>query len=140
MLWDFEVFSEMDRLRREMNNLFSGYEQSVGNNTFPLMNVYDSKDNLIVTAELPGLSKDQIKITFADNVLTLSGELKALLKSKGMTIVRRERSNGEFEKALRIPTKVKQDAISASFANGILTVTLPKADEVKPKTIAIEAK
>ena len=140
MLWDFDVFSEMDRLRREMNNLFAGYEQSVGNTTFPLMNVYDSKDNLVVTAELPGLSKDQVKITFADNVLTVSGELKALPKSKGMGVVRRERSEGEFEKALRVPTKVKQDAISASFANGILTVTLPKADEVKPKTIAIEAK
>jgi len=140
MLWDFDVFSEMDRLRREMNDLFSGYEPSAGNTTFPLMNVYDSKDNLVVTAELPGLSKDQVKITFADNVLTVSGELKALPKSKGMAVVRRERSEGEFEKALRVPTKVKQDAISASFANGILTITLPKADEVKPKTIAIEAK
>lgn len=140
MLWDFDVFSEMDRLRREMNNLFSGYQQTVGNATFPLMNVYDSKDNLIVTAELPGLAKDQVMITFSDNVLTLSGELKALPNTKGMAIVRRERSEGEFEKTLRIPTKVKQDAISASFANGILTVTLPKADEVKPKTIAIEAK
>ena len=140
MLWDFDVFSEMERLRREMNNLFSGYEQSVGNTTFPLMNVYDSKDNLIVTAELPGLSKDQVKITFADNVLTLSGELTALPNTKGMAIVRRERSEGEFEKTLRVPTKVKQDAISASFANGILTVTMPKAEEVKPKTIAIEAK
>jgi HSP20 family protein len=140
MLWDFDVFSEMERLRREMNNLFSGYEQTAGNATFPLLNVYDSKDNIVVTAELPGLSKDQVKISFADNILTLSGELKALPKSKGMTIVRRERSEGEFEKTLRIPTKVKQDAISASFTNGILTITLPKADDVKPKTIAIEAK
>jgi len=140
MLWDFDVFSEMERLRREMNNLVSGYEQSGGNPTFPLMNVYDSKDDLVVTAELPGLSKDQVKITFADNVLTLSGEIQALPKSKGMVIVRRERSEGAFEKTLRVPTKVKQDAISASFANGILTITLPKAEEVKPKTIAIEAK
>lgn len=140
MLWDGGIFSEMERLRREMNNLFSGYEQSAGNTSFPLMNVYDSKDDIVVTAELPGLSKEQVKITFADNILTLSGELKALPTSKGMALVRRERSEGEFEKTLRVPTKVRQDAISASFANGILTITLPKADEVKPKTIAIEAK
>lgn len=138
-MWDFDVFSEMDRLRREMNNLFSGYQPSVGNATFPLMNVYDSKDNLVVTAELPGLTKDQVKITFADNVFTLSGEVKALPNTKGMGIIRRERSEGAFEKKLRIPTKVKQDSITASFTNGILTVTLPKADEAKPKTIAIEA-
>jgi HSP20 family protein len=140
MVWDFDVFSEMERLRREMNGLFSGYEQAAGSVTFPLMNVYDDKDALVVTAELPGLSKDQVRITFADGVLTLSGELKALPGLKGMAVVRRERSEGEFEKTLRIPTKVKQDAISASFDNGILTVTLPKAEEAKPKTIAIEAK
>jgi HSP20 family protein len=139
MLWDFDVFNEMERLRREMNNLVSGYERD-GNPTFPLINVYDGKNDLVVTAELPGLSKDQVKITFADNVLTLSGEIKALPKSKGMIVVRRERSEGAFEKTLRVPTKVKPDAISATFANGILIITLPKAEEVKPKTIAIEAK
>jgi len=140
MLWNVDLFSEMERLRREMNNPYSGYEQSMGNTTFPHLNAYDSKENIVVTAELPGLSKDQVKITFADSILTLSGNLKALFASKGMIIVRRERSEGEFEKTLRIPTKVKQDAISASFTNGILAITLPKADEVKPKTIAIEAK
>jgi len=140
MLWDYDVLSEMDRLRREMNNLFSGYGQATGTATYPLMNVYDSRDTIIVTAELPGITRDQVKITVADGVLTLAGETKPLAKAKGMTVVRQERSEGEFEKAFRIPTKVKQDAIAASFANGILTITLPKAEEAKPKTIAIEAK
>jgi len=140
MLWDYDVLSEMDRLRREMNNLFSGYGQATGTATYPLMNVYDSRDTIIVTAELPGITRDQVKITVADGVLTLAGETKPLAKAKGMTVVRQERSEGEFEKAFRIPAKVKQDAISASFTNGILTITLPKAEEAKPKTIAIEAK
>jgi len=140
MLWDLDVFSEMDRLRRDMNNLFSGYGQAAGSATFPLMNVYDSKDNIIVTAELPGITKDQVKITVVDDVLTLAGETKPLVKAKGMAMIRHERSEGEFEKTFRIPIKVKQDAIAASFANGILTITLPKAEEAKPKTIAIEAR
>jgi HSP20 family protein len=140
MLWDTDVFNEMERLRRGMNNLFSGYGQAVGTATFPLMNVYASKDNIIVTAELPGITRDQVKITVADGVLTLTGETKPPVKTKGMAVIRQERSEGEFEKTFRIPTKVKQDAITASFVDGILTITLPKAEEAKPKNITIEAK
>jgi len=140
MLWDTDIFSEMDRLRREMNNLFSNFGHTDGSTTFPLMNVYDDKEKIVVTAELPGLGKDQVAITFSDGVLQLSGKQQPLAKTKGITVIRKERSEGEFEKTLRIPTKIKRDAINASFNNGILTITLPKAEEAKPKTIAIEAK
>jgi len=140
MLLTMDIFSEMERLRREMNNLFSNYEPVSGATTYPLMNVYDDKDNILVTAELPGLTKDQVNITFTDGVLTLSGKQQPLAKAKGMAIFRQERSEGDFEKTLRVPVKIKQDAIKASFNNGILMVALPKAEEVKPKTIAIEAK
>lgn len=140
MLWDLDIFSELERLRREMNNLHSSYGQSAGSSTYPLMNVYDGKESIIVTAELPGMTREQVKITFSDGILTLSGDLDPLEKAAGMTIIRQERAEGEFEKTFRIPTKVKPEAINASFANGILTITLPKAEEVKPKTIAIEAK
>ncbi|MBN2036278.1 MAG: Hsp20/alpha crystallin family protein [Chitinispirillaceae bacterium] len=141
MLWDLDLFSEMDRLRREMNNLFSPYARSSNSaTTFPLLNVYDDKDAITVTAELPGLSKDQVNITFSEGILTLSGTLEPLKKVKDMVAVRKERAEGAFEKTLRVPVKVNQDAIAASFANGILTITMPKAEEAKPKTISIEAK
>jgi len=140
MLWDVDIFSEMDRLRREMNGLFSNYGRTSGATTYPLLNAYDEKDNLVVTAELPGLSKDQVNITFSDGVLTIAGKQETPTNLKGMTVVRKERSEGQFEKTLRIPMKINQDGISASFSNGILTVTLPKAEEAKPKTISIEAK
>ena len=140
MLWDMDIFSEMERLRREMNNLFSNYGSNSASSTYPLMNVYDDKENILVTAELPGLAKEQVNITFSDGILTVSGKQQPLAKTKGMTVVRKERSEGDFEKTLRVPTKIKQDAIKASFSNGILTVAIPKAEEVKPKTIAIEAK
>jgi len=140
MLWDADLFSEMERLRREMNGLFSNFGQASVSTTYPLMNVYDDKDNILVTAELPSLAKDQVNITFSDGILTVSGKQQPLATTKGMTVVRKERSEGDFEKTLRVPIKIKQDAIKASFGNGILSITMPKAEEVKPKTIAIEAK
>ena len=140
MLWGIDVLNEMERLKREMNGLFSNYGNVSGTTTFPLLNAYEDKDNIVVAAELPGLTKDQVNITFSDGVLTLSGNQETPEKLKEMGVVRKERSEGDFEKTLRIPVKVNQEAISASFSNGILSITLPKAEEAKPKTISIEAK
>jgi len=140
MIFNVDLWNEMDRLRREMNSLFTGYDRASASTTYPLVNVYDDKDAVIVTAELPGMTKEQVHITFADGALTLSGKLEPLSAAKKMTIVRQERSLGAFEKSLRIPTKIDQEKIGASFLNGILTVTLPKAEEAKPKTIQIDVK
>ncbi|MFP4417596.1 MAG: Hsp20/alpha crystallin family protein [Chitinispirillaceae bacterium] len=140
MLWDVDLWREMERLRREMDGLFSNYGRASGATTYPLLNVYDDKDNIVVTAELPGMTRDQVTITFSEGVLTIAGKQKPLARSKEMTVVRQERAAGEFEKTLRIPTKVEQDKISASFDNGVLTIQMPKAEEARPKTIAIEAK
>ena len=140
MWWNGNMFSEMERLRGEMNNLFSNYGKGGGSATFPLVNVYNGKEDIVVTAELPGLSKDSVNITFTDGVLAISGTLGSLEKTKSMTAVRKERSEGDFEKTITIPTKIEADSINAAFKDGILTVTLPKAEEVKPRTIAIEAR
>jgi HSP20 family protein len=140
MLWDVDVWSEMERLRREMNGLFSDYGRTSGSTTYPLTNVYEGGENIVVTAELPGMTKDGVSITFSDGALTISGKQEPLANVKKMTVIRQERSLGDFEKTLRIPTKIDQGKIAASFANGILTVTLPKSEEAKPKTITIEAK
>jgi len=115
MLWDVDIFSEMERLRREMNNLFTDYGRVTGSSTYPLLNAYEDKDNLVVTAELPGLTKEKVSITFSDGVLTIAGKHEPLEKIKKMTAVRKERPEGAFEKTLRIPTKVNQNAISASL-------------------------
>ncbi|MGD9202364.1 MAG: Hsp20/alpha crystallin family protein [Chitinispirillia bacterium] len=141
MLWGVDILNEMNRLRKEMNGIFSNYGHANGTAaTFPLLNAYEDKDNVLVTAELPGLTKDQVNITFSDGVLTLSGKQEIPEKLKEMGVIRKERSEGDFEKTLRIPMKVNQESISASFSNGILSITLPKAEEAKPKTISIEAK
>jgi HSP20 family protein len=140
MLWNVDVWSEMDRLCREMNDLLSDFHHTGGAATYPLINVYDDPDAIVITAELPGMTKDKVNITYVDGVLTLSGKLEPLASVKEMAVVRQERSIGRFEKTVRIPTVVRQEKISASFTDGILTVTLPKSEEAKPKTIRIEAK
>lgn len=140
MFWNTDVLHEMNRLRREMNNLFSSYPGSSSTNaTYPLINVYDNPDTIVVTAELPGMSKEKIAIKFVDNSLILSGKLNDCDESKKMTMIRSERSKGDFEKTVRLPSKIIAERIEASFVNGILSVSLPKAEEAKPKTITVNA-
>ncbi|MBN1759415.1 MAG: Hsp20/alpha crystallin family protein [Chitinispirillaceae bacterium] len=140
MYWNTDFLSEMNRLRREMEGLFSQYGRPAAGSTYPLLNVYENDDSFTVTAELPGMNREQVAITYSDGVLTLSGKREQPSTTGNMTALRRERAVGEFEKSLRIPTKVDHNAIFASFSNGILTVRLPKAEDAKPKTITIEAK
>lgn len=139
MLWNVDIFNEMERLRSEMNNLFTNYGRTSGATTYPLINAYEDEDTITVAAELPGVTKDKVHITFSDGVLTLKGENEAPAKYQEMVTVRKERSEGEFEKTVRIPTKINPDGINAQYNNGVLTITLPKAEEAKPKSIAIEA-
>jgi HSP20 family protein len=140
MLWNVDVWNEMDRLRREVNSLFSDFGQTGGTATYPLVNIYDNQDAIVVTAELPGLTKENVAITFMDGVLTLSGNLEPGGTVKNMAVVRQERSTGRFEKSVRIPSKIHHEKITAVFSNGILTITLPKSEEAKPKTITIDTK
>jgi len=136
MLLNINPWSELERIRRELDSVFS---RGASSTTFPLVNVYDVKNDIIVEAELPGMVSNDINITYNDGILTLSGERKQSDTYKEMTVVRSERSVGDFEKSFRIPSKVDQNKISASFNNGILTITMPKSEEAKPKQISIEA-
>jgi HSP20 family protein len=137
MLLDINPWTELQRMQRELDSVFN---HASSNGTFPLVNVYDSKDNIIIEAELPGMVSKDINITFNCGVLTLSGERKKPVSYKEMLVARSERSVGEFEKSIRVPTKVNQDRITATFCNGVLTITLSKAEDAKQKQITIEAR
>lgn len=139
MLWNVDPWRELERMRRELDTLFSRPGWSGAHKVFPLMNVYDSQDSLVVTAELPGLDKDSVNITFSDNSLTISGTQKQSDKLKEMSIIRRERVEGNFEKTVSIPCKVESDKINASFKDGILTIRLPKCEDAKPRRITIQS-
>jgi len=140
MLWNVDVWREMERLRREMDGLFSNYGRSAPSAAYPLINVYEDNENVVVTSELPGATKENVSITYSDGVLTISGKSEKPASVKSMTPLRIERTEGTFEKTVRIASKINQNAINAAFSNGILTITLPKAEEAKPKSITIEAR
>jgi len=140
MLWNVDVWREMERLRREMDGLLGDYGRAAPSAAYPLINVYENNDNVVVTAELPGATRDTVSITFADGILTISGKQDKPVSVRNMTPLRIERAEGDFEKTVRIATKIDQNGIAATFSDGILTVTMPKVEEAKPKTITIEAK
>lgn len=140
MLWYDDLSGELSRLRNEMNRLFSNYAPTAGTSTFPFVNVYEDPDTLTVAAEMPGLSKEQVEITYADGSLIIKGKRDAIPSVASMSALRRERSLGTFEKTIRIPVKIVSEKISAKFTNGVLTITLPKAEDAKPKAITIETR
>jgi len=102
-----------------------------------LVNAYDSVDAITIVAKVPGVSKDSISILFENGTLTIKGTKNKVNYTDSDKILLNERTNGNFEKSFTIPVKINDSAISATLVNGVLTIVLPKSDEVKPKTITI---
>ncbi|NLP04067.1 MAG: Hsp20/alpha crystallin family protein [Fibrobacter sp.] len=139
MLWATDPFREIERMRREMDRVFSRIPfLGATEYEIPLVNLYDNKDSIILVAEIPGIPKDQINLNFSDGNLVISGkrELSRYGKSE---LLRQEQPEGEFEKSVRIPVRIDSTGIKAKFEDGMLTVVLPKSEEAKPKQINIES-
>jgi HSP20 family protein len=135
----------MMTLREAMNRLFDdSFTRPVGasgiSSVIPAIDLYQTNDEVVVKASLPGLKADDVQLSVTGDALTLRGEFKASNEKQEATYHIRERRYGSFERALMLPTAVQTDKAKADFENGILTITLPKADAVKPKTISIKAK
>ena len=103
----------------------------------PALDLYQDTDNVVAVVELPGMKKEDIDISLRDGTLTISGEQKSQT-SNGEKAERTERYIGRFRRSVTLPTRVDADKISASYRDGILTVTLPKAEEAKPKQIEVK--
>jgi HSP20 family protein len=106
----------------------------------PAVDMYQTDDEVVVKASLPGFKADEVQINVTGEILTLRGEMKHEEETNDKAWHIREQRWGSFERALALPTDVISDKAKAEFENGILTVTLPKAEEVKPKTITVKAK
>ena len=106
----------------------------------PALDVHDEKDAFTVTLEAPGLKKEDFEISFHDGVLSISGERKEEKEAKERNYFRRERYFGRFARSVSLPADVKADKIGATYKDGILAVTLPKAEEAKPKQIQVNVK
>lgn len=121
-LLDFPGWSGLGR----QSQLFSGWT--------PALDLYQNNDNIVAVVELPGMRKEDIEISLQDGTLTISGERKDETAKEG---ARTERVTGKFRRSVTLPTRVDVSKVNASYKDGILTVTLPKAEEAKPKQIQI---
>ena len=133
---------EMDRLRREMNRLFADWPARSGWSTapsFPAMNVWTDEDSAIVTAELPGVSIEDVDISVERDTLTLRGRRQPEEVGEDAVYHRRERRFGGFQRTFRLSFQVAADKVEAELKNGLLSIILPRAEEDKPRKIAIKA-
>jgi HSP20 family protein len=137
MMWSMDPWRELDRMRRDLEGLLDPLARTSARRVFPPVNVYDNTEEIIVAAELPGLTKDDVKIMFADGVLVLSGVRKLPDSVEGMRPLRQERPAGRFEKSIEIPVRIDVEKISASFKSGVMMINLPKAAEARPKQVPI---
>ncbi|MGQ9608670.1 MAG: Hsp20/alpha crystallin family protein [bacterium] len=138
---------ELATIRDEMNRLFdeffSGFpfpERRRGlmeGEWAPTVDVAETDENIVVTAELPGVKQNDVEITVVDDVLTLKGEKKEEKEIKKENYHRIERSYGSFQRSITLPTGVQADKAKATYKDGVLTVTIPKVEEAKPKSIKI---
>ena len=103
----------------------------------PPVDIKETPDSLVLSAELPGIDKKDVHINIEENVLTISGERSFSRDEKKEDYHRIERVYGSFSRSFTLPRNVKLDAVKANFENGVLTVTIPKAEESKPRKIAI---
>lgn len=104
----------------------------------PAVDIRETNEALVLSAELPGLTKEDVQITLENNVLTISGERKWEKDVKEESFHRIERSYGSFARSFTVPGNLRHDQVQANFENGVLSVTLPKAEEAKPRKIAIK--
>lgn len=138
-----DPFAELDRMRREMDflsgNLFrqQGYPAfSAG--VFPAVNLTEDKDNYYVRAELPGVAADALDIQATGKSISISGERTFAPESDKAKYHRREREAGRFSRIIELPGDIDSDNVSAGLANGLLTITIPKAEIAKPRQISIK--
>jgi HSP20 family protein len=141
--WHRDPFSEMDRLRREMDRIYSAFTEGRGiapaAGVFPALNMSEDDHNLYVRAELPGVAPENIDITTKENNLILKGERKIPAEGEKVSYHRKERDSGNFRRIISLPTRVDSDKVTALCKNGVLTVTLPKAEEAIPRQISVRS-
>ena len=145
-LVQWRPFREVARLRNEMDRLWDDYFgpgrralQPLEEAWLPAVDVAESPDKITVKAEIPGMEAKDIEISMVGDTLTIKGEKKAEREQKEENYHLVERSYGSFSRAMKLPALVDPDKVEATYKNGVLTVALPKKEEVKPKAIEIKA-
>ena len=127
------TFGRLLNLDDELDRLFETPLQA----WVPALDVHEDKDSYTIRVELPGMKREDIEVSLQDGALVISGERKSETIKEDTEVHRQERYYGKFSRALTLPTAVSGDQVKAAYKDGILTVTLPKAEEAKPKQITV---
>jgi HSP20 family protein len=142
-LTNWPSFGRLSDLRDEIDRLFESPLTELTRTSqllsgwTPLLDVYEDKENFTVKAELPGMKKDDIEVSLHDGMLSISGERKAESKHDDAEVYRAERFFGRFQRTVSLPAGVAADKVKAAYKDGVLTITLPKTEEAKPKHIDV---
>jgi HSP20 family protein len=137
------TFGNLTNLRDEIDRLFDlplaelARTSRVLSGWTPALDMYEDKDNLYVRVEVPGVQKENIDLSLHDGSLSISGERKTEGQFKDAEVCREERFIGRFQRTVNLPVPVASEKVKAQYKDGILTVTLPKAEEAKPKHIDV---
>ena len=144
----WEPVREMMTLREAMDRLFDdaftrptfSIRDGGSTGSSPAIDMYQTDNEVVVKAALPGIKADEVQINVSNDILTIKGEMKHEEEKKQRDWQIREHRWGAFERSIMLPTGVVSDRAQADFENGILTITLPKSEEVKPRTITVKTK
>jgi HSP20 family protein len=140
--WD-SPFEELERMRKQLSLLAdkvsSGYQSEQFSGVFPLCNVTEDTNNYYIRAELPGLTPEDLQISVTGDSFSISGERKIKTNSADLKYHRKEREAGKFNRIINLPGQIDIEKVEAQSANGVLTITLPKAESTKPRQITIKS-
>jgi HSP20 family protein len=138
---DPDEVTGVDRLREEVGRLFNTFSPGTdpfSSRVYPAVNVTEEGDNLYVRAELPGVKPESLEISMVEGRLVIRGERKVEAEKPESNYHRREREAGLFRRTIALPTMVASDKVSASMKDGVLTITLARAEEAKPRKISVK--
>jgi HSP20 family protein len=134
----FDPFLELRRMQGEMNRLLSGFGTATARD-FPPINIWLGDNSVVVTAELPGVTRDDVALNLQDDVLTLEGKREPKQQHENLNWQRRERSYGNFSRVVQLPFRVDPEKVQARFNNGVLEIELERLEADRPKKIEIRA-
>jgi HSP20 family protein len=143
----WEPFRDMVTLREDIDSLFNDFFQRTPVEKFPkeglwfpALDIEETKETIVINAEIPGLKKEDIQLSISEGQLVLQGERRFEKEEKEKTYHRIERQYGSFKRTISLPTEVEADKTQATYKNGILNIVIPKSKKAKPKEIGIDVK
>ena len=132
-----DVWSEMDRMSREMDRLYGRARHGARGGVYPALNLFDDGERIVLRAEVPGMDAAALEINATSKVLTIAGERRRPAVDEQANAHRLERGYGQFRRAISLPQEIDPDQVRARYELGVLEVTMPKAAAAKPRKIQV---